>query len=172
MIQSIPLENLNANSIDLWKNHWFLLTAGTLEKNNMMTVSWGSLGYMWNRPFAQIVVRPQRHTFNFTEEFDTFTLCAFPDDFQADLTLLGTKSGRHENKLDLCSIHYKASQRIPAPGYEEAELILECKKIYRQKMDPTGFLDASIQNNYALKDYHIIYYGEIVHASGTKEFRI
>ena len=43
-----------------------------------MTVSWGALGCMWGRPFAQVVVRPQRYTFEFIETYPTFTLCAFP----------------------------------------------------------------------------------------------
>jgi len=58
-----------------------------------MTVAWGSLGTMWNLPFAQIVVRPTRHTFGFMERFDTFTLCAFPEPRRKALQLLGSTSG-------------------------------------------------------------------------------
>ena len=34
-----------------------------------MTVSWGSMGMIWNKPFIQVVVRPQRHTFEFMEKY-------------------------------------------------------------------------------------------------------
>ena len=41
---------------------WLLLTAGEFApgKFNSMTISWGSVGEIWNRPFFQVVVRPQR----------------------------------------------------------------------------------------------------------------
>jgi len=65
---------------DLWKNQWLLLTVGDFEKGdfNTMTVAWGSLGVMWRKPFAMVVVRPTRYTFGFINRFPDFTLSAFP----------------------------------------------------------------------------------------------
>ena len=62
------------------------------------------------------------------------------------------------------------SSSVDAPGFAEAELILECRKMYTQLMDPAGFLDESIDENYPAKDYHTIYYGEIVAVQGTERF--
>jgi hypothetical protein len=58
----------------------------------------------------------------------------------------------------------KASKTVSAPSYNEASLILECRKMYYQDMDPSGFVDKTIQENYAAKDYHRIYFGEILAA--------
>ena len=46
----------------------------------------------------------------------------------------------------------------------EASLILECRKIYYQDIDPKGFLDPEIQSNYPNRDYHRVYFGEILGA--------
>lgn len=158
----IDVSQWRADPVNLWMTQWFVLTAGTLEEYNMMTVSWGSLGFLWNKPFAQIFVRPQRHTFNYTEKYDTFTLCSFPDEYHESLQTLGTLSGRDSDKLSMTDLTLKKSAKIAAPGYNEASLILECKKIYSQDLDPKGFLDKTIQKNYPINDFHHVYFGEIL----------
>ena len=129
-----------------------------------MTVAWGSIGCMWSRPFAQVVVRPQRHTREYIERSDSFTLCAFPEKYRKDLQALGTLSGREGNKLSKTGLTLMASKKVAAPSYNEANFILECRKMYYHDMDPRGFIDPSIQENYAARDYHRIYFGEIVSA--------
>lgn len=163
-VRKISAEELSVRAVDLWMNQWLLLTAGTLEDCNMMTVAWGSIGCMWSKPFAQVVVRPQRHTYGFMEKSDSFTLCAFPEEYRDALQTMGTTSGRNGDKVSRTSLTLKASTKVAAPAYEQAELILECRKMYFQDMDPAGFLDESIQKNYPKKDYHRIYFGEIVAA--------
>ena len=83
-----------------WANQWLLLTAGDFQQGhfNTMTVGWGSFGTMWSKPFAQVVVRPTRYTFEFMNTYDTFTLCGFPEQYKKALTLLGSKSGRDGDK--------------------------------------------------------------------------
>lgn len=161
-MREIKAKELSAPIVDLWMNRWLLLTAGTLESCNMMTVAWGSLGYIWNKPFAQAVVRPQRFTRGFMDSSDSFTLCAFPKMYRKDLNTLGTLSGRDGDKLAKTRLSLKPSKRVASPSYNEADLILECRKIYIQDMDPAGFIEKAIDKNYPDKDYHRIYFGEIV----------
>ncbi|MFA6091885.1 MAG: flavin reductase [Elusimicrobiota bacterium] len=163
-MREIDPMGLSLRAVDLWMNQWLLLTAGTLDDCNMMTVAWGSIGCMWSKPFVQIVVRPQRHTRKYLEQSDSFTLCAFPEKHRKDLETLGTLSGKDGDKLSKTSLTLKASKKVAAPSYNEASFILECRKMYRQDMDPAGFIDKSIQANYAAKDYHRIYFGEILSA--------
>jgi flavin reductase (DIM6/NTAB) family NADH-FMN oxidoreductase RutF len=160
----VDVTKLSLDVVDLWSKQWLVLTAGTAEDCNMMTVAWGSIGCMWAKPFAQIVVRPGRHTYNFTEESDTFTLCAFPEEFRSDLQTLGTTSGRDGDKLAKTGLTLRASTKVAAPAYNEASLILECRKIYYQDMDPKGFVDNTIDGSYPNQDYHRVYFGEIVAA--------
>jgi len=98
------------------------------------------------------------------QQSDSFTLCAFPEEHRKDLQILGTLSGRDGDKLSKTQLTLRESKKIPAPPYQEASLILECRKIYSQDMDPGGFLDTTIQDLYPGNDYHRIYYGEILAA--------
>jgi len=168
----IPFDELLVRTHHLWENQWILLTSGDFAKGrfNSMTIGWGSLGTMWGRPFAQVVVRPVRYTHGFMERYDTFTLCAFPEGYRRALTLLGTKSGRDGDKIAEAGITPIASTRVAAPGFAEAELIVECQKIYWDDMDPTHFLDRSIEKNYPQKDYHRIYFGEIMAIFGEPAY--
>ena len=163
-MKEINVKKLSTDIVDLWMNQWLLLTSGTLDDCNMMTVAWGSIGCMWNRPFAQIVVRPQRYTYQYMEKSDFFTLCAFPKQYREALQTLGTLSGRDGDKLSQTNLTLQKSTKVPAPCYEEASLVLECRKIYFQDIDPKGFVIPEIQENYAAEDYHRVYFGEIVAA--------
>ena len=49
-----------------------------------------------------------------------------------------------------------------APYFEEAGLVLVCKKAYWQDMDPTHFLDGERGRSGTERDYHRIFIGEIV----------
>jgi flavin reductase (DIM6/NTAB) family NADH-FMN oxidoreductase RutF len=169
---AIPWKDLAVRACHLWEEQWLLLTAGDFHAGayNTMTVAWGSLGAMWNRPFAQVVVRPTRHTREFMERYDAFTLAAFPEQHRAAMNLLGTRSGRDGDKIAASGLTPIASTVVAAPGFAEAELIIECRKIYSQDLDPARFLDPAIDRNYPKKDYHRIYFGEIVAVTGTDNY--
>jgi flavin reductase (DIM6/NTAB) family NADH-FMN oxidoreductase RutF len=143
------------------------LTAGRF---NAITVGWGSLGVMWGMPFVQVVVRPVRYTYEFMEQYDTFTVCAFPGQYSQALQLLGTKSGREGDKITESGLTPTPSTRIAAPSYAQAELVLECKKIYWDDMNKDHFIHPRIIKKYPFKDYHRIYYGEIVAVSGDQQY--
>jgi flavin reductase (DIM6/NTAB) family NADH-FMN oxidoreductase RutF len=169
----IPFDEFLVKAHHLWAKQSLLLTAGDFAggRFNTMTVGWGSLGTMWGKPFVQVVVRPIRYTYEFMERYDTFTLCAFPEDYHEALQLLGTRSGRYVDKIAEVGLTPIASTRVAAPSFAEAELIIECRKIYWDDMDPAHFLDPDIERNYPQKDYHRIYFGEIVAICGERSYR-
>jgi len=161
---SVPFTDLSVKIHDLWENQWLLLTAGDWQQRrfNAMTVAWGSLGVMWNKPFAQAVVRPTRYTYEFMEKYNTFTLCAFSSRYRKALQLMGSKSGRQVDKIKESGLTPIPSTMVAAPSYAEAELIFECRKIYWDDFAPAQFLAPEIEKNYPRKDYHRIYFGEIL----------
>ncbi|HEY9054688.1 MAG TPA: flavin reductase [Rectinemataceae bacterium] len=152
---------------------WLLLTAGRLGPRafNSMTISWGSAGEIWNKPFFQVVVRPSRYTYGFMESGDSFTLCVLPPELKKAMSLMGSISGRDRDKAAEAGLTPMASSLVAAPCYAEAELVVECKKLYWQDLDPSHFLDSSIEANYPKKDYHRAYFGEIVAVHGTDAWR-
>ncbi len=170
--KNIPPEDLIMKIVPQWKEDWFLLAAGENKpgKFNVMTVAWGSLGVMWTKPFVQVVVRPVRHTHQFMEKYDTFTLNAFPAKYKDALSLCGSKSGRDVDKIKETGLTPIASTKAACPGFDEAELIIECRKIYRDVIRPSGFMADFIQPNYPQKDYHTIYFGEILAVSCTAKY--
>ncbi len=155
----------------IWLERWFALTSGTEKSFNSMTIAWGSIGVMWGEPFIQVVVRPGRHTFKFMEEFDSFTVCSFPAENKSDLSILGSKSGRDCDKIAETKLTIMKSKVVSAPCFKEADLIIECKKIYWQDMNHENFLSDKIMKNYPQYDFHRIYFGKIQYVRGIDEFR-
>ena len=170
-LKSIPIDAFIEAPLDFWDAKWLLLTSGEFSTGhyNAMTVSWGGLGTMWNKPFAQVVVRPHRYTFQFMEQYSTFTLCLFKPEYHAALDLLGTKSGRDGNKIAEAGLTPIAACVVEAPIYAQASIALECRKVYWQDLDPSHFLKPGIERNYPQKDYHRIYYGEVVAVTSLED---
>jgi flavin reductase (DIM6/NTAB) family NADH-FMN oxidoreductase RutF len=168
----IAAEHFVTHTHARWGKEWMLLTAGDFRRGhfNAMTVGWGSFGTMWTIPFAQVVVRPTRYTYEFMEQYPTFTLCGFSASYRNALQLLGSKSGRDGDKITESSLTPIESTQVAAPGFAEADLIVECRKMYWDDLNPEHFLDAGIETHYSLKDYHRIYFGEIVTILGTNTY--
>ena len=96
-------------------------------------------------PFAQVVVRPIRYAYEFMERYDTFTLCAFQKKYRLALGLPGARSGRDGDKIAEAGLTPIASTKVAAPSYAEAELVLECRKIYWNDMENRHFLDVRMR---------------------------
>ena len=159
MHKEISVYSLDKNTFEAINKQWMLITAGS-EKVNTMTASWGGLGIMWNKEVATCYIRPQRYTFEFVENEEYFSLCFFGEEHHQALKLCGTVSGRDCDKIaqaGLTTVNTEA-----APYFEEAETVLICRKIYKDRIKPEGFLDPSIEKNYSNGDYHYVYMGEIV----------
>ncbi len=169
----IPFDEFSIRPFHLYDKQWLLLTSGDLAKGsyNCMTISWGSLGIMWNKPFVQAVVRPTRYTWEFMNRHESFTVCAFGDEHRAALNLLGSKSGREGDKIKESGLTPVASTLVAAPSYAEAELVLECRKLYWQDYDHTHFLLPEITESYPNQDYHRVFFGEILAILGTGYFK-
>jgi flavin reductase (DIM6/NTAB) family NADH-FMN oxidoreductase RutF len=170
--QDIPVDELLVRPFELFDKNWALLTSGDFASGrfNSMTISWGSLGIMWNKPFAMVVVRPQRYTRQFMDASDSFTVSVFPAQFRQTLEVLGTKSGRQMDKVNASGLTAIASTEVASPSFAEAELVIECSKMYFDDYEPKHFLADFIEDLYD-SDYHRMYFGEILAISGTDQYR-
>ena len=56
--RSINPQEIFDNPFKLFGSDWGLVTAGTQEGFNTMTISWGGLGLMWTKPVAITFIRP------------------------------------------------------------------------------------------------------------------
>ena len=102
-----------------------------------MTIGWGGLGELWQKPVCTVYVRQSRYTFQFMESHDYFTVSVLPESRKDVLLLCGTKSGRDTDKISTCglTVCYGAGD---APFFDEAELVLVCRKLYAQDMTATS----------------------------------
>lgn len=171
--EKIEIDEFKCQPTKLWSKDWLLLTAGKTADDafNTMTVAWGGFGVMWHKPIAMIVVRPQRYTLEFLEKQQDFTLSAFDDSYRQALAFCGANSGRDSDKIAETGLTPIPSDAVSAPAFEEANLIIQCRNLYFSDFDPAHFMDASIEDNYAAKDYHRMFFGEIVGIECAAEFR-
>lgn len=170
MFKPIDLAQLTTPAFTLFDKSWFLLTVGTREAYNAMTISWGALGTFCGLPAAHIMVRPNRHSFGFIEANEQFTLSRLPRPmFDPALKALGTLSGRdHPNKIAEAGLSM-AFFDTDTPAIAEADLVLRCRVIYKQEMDPTALDPALNQKWFALPEggtgfHHKLYVGQVSEA--------
>ncbi len=156
----IKPEQITENTFKLIGSDWMLITAGSPEKFNTMTASWGGFGILWNKKVCFCVIRPHRYTYEFVEGNDRFTLSFFDEKFREALNLCGTKSGRDVDKAAAAGLT-PVSVDEGTVSFSEARLVLECRKMYFHDFDPANFIDQSIARNYPDRDYHRMYVGEV-----------
>lgn len=162
--KKLDVKDFTLNPITTISDEWMLLSAGN-EANgyNTMTVSWGHLGAIWGSglPTAVVYVRPQRYTKEFMDKEEFFTLSVLGQEFKKQLAYLGSHSGRDEDKI-------KETGLTPAFNhntvyFDEAEMVLVCRKLYHAPLVEEGFVDKSIiDESYPNRDFHEMYVGEIV----------
>ena len=58
--KELPLGEVSLNSFTKLDKEWGLVAAGNADASNAMTVSWGGMGTIWNKPVVTIYIRPQR----------------------------------------------------------------------------------------------------------------
>jgi flavin reductase (DIM6/NTAB) family NADH-FMN oxidoreductase RutF len=160
--RTISYKEFEEEAIKLIGEEWMLVTAGNLKSYNMMTANWGGLGWLWNKPVVFIFVRPQRFTFEFTERENHFTLTFFEEKDREILRQMGSKSGRDINKMSTPGLSPFETE-TGSIAFSEAKLILECQKLYAQKLDGNSFIDKALAKKvYPAEDYHMMYIGEIL----------
>lgn len=166
----VPIEDFAPRIFHLFDEQWLVLACGDFSRRhfNAMTISWGSMGTIWDRPFVQVVVRPPRYTSEFMNRYDTFTVSAFGEEHRDALNLLGSTSGRGGDKIAASGLTPVASQKVASPGFDEAELVVECRKLFWQDIDPGHFVDVGIERYYPEKDYHRMFFGEVVGVFGRQ----
>ncbi len=153
-------KDLTENAIKLIGLDWMLIASGDTEKYNMMTASWGGLGVLWHKPVCFIFVRPSRHTYEFLEANNHFSLNFLSKDYRSSLNFCGSKSGRDVNKMEEVELTPEAN--FDTISFKEAHLVLYCKKLYYHDLQTENFLHPIQSDFYKNGNYHRMYIGEIV----------
>ena len=162
MLRNICIKDFKENVFDLISKETMLITAGTPANCNTMTASWGFMGEMWAKECVAAVVRPQRHTMSYIDNSEYFTLCFMGTDERAKQIhkVCGFTSGRDVNKIEKANLTPMGDDKCTY--FDEARLVIICKKLYCAPLDENGFADKSIiENCYKDNDFHNVVIGSI-----------
>jgi flavin reductase (DIM6/NTAB) family NADH-FMN oxidoreductase RutF len=138
-------------------------TTKVKDKVNTMTIGWGGINIVWNKPLFVAYVRLSRDSYDMVEKSSEFTISVpIKKDMRKELAFCGTKSGRDVDKIKEMNIALTPGRIVETPIISDCELHYECKVIYKLPMEH-GLIPKDVKKRYYTNDdYHMIYYGEIV----------
>jgi len=152
--------NFTTDIFEKFDKQWALLTAGNKESFNMMTISWGGLGTLWNKPVATVYVRTSRYTHEFMDREDYFTISFYPEEYKKVLGVLGSKSGKEMDKMNDSTLTAKTLDK--SMTFEEAEVTLVCRKLFKQELLVENIPEGIVKAAYEGQAPHDMYIGEVV----------
>lgn len=158
MFKEINPKEIDGNIIKAIADEWMLISAGDEKGYNMMTASWGFAGEMWGNDSVIAMIRPQRYTMEFVDKNDYFTLSFYGDNKNIH-KVCGSKSGRDVNKTELTGLTPVFTD--DTVYFDEARLVLICKKQYVSRLEENCFTDEEPLKLYENKDYHYMIVGKI-----------
>ncbi len=160
MRKEVELFDVFHETLDKLDGKGILLVAG--DPPNPMTIGWATIGHIWHKQIMTVLVRPVRHTFSLMESVKNFSVCVLPEPYTKALNICGTKSGRDTDKIEACNFHLEKCSKIDSFLIAEATIHFECRIVHKHFLDPATLDPAIIKRYYPLKDFHMVYYGEIL----------
>ena len=160
MRKKVELPEVLNETLERLAGDGILLVAG--NPPNPMTIGWGTIGHIWSKNIMTVMVRPVRHTFGLMESGRDFSVCLLPDQYRKELNLCGTKSGREINKIEVCNLHVEKCNTVDSFYISESVIHFECRTVHKHLIDPLTLDPAIIKRYYPEKDFHMVYYGEIL----------
>lgn len=103
-----------------------MVSCGTVEKSNIITVAWtGTVNS--EPPMTYISVRPERHSYAMIKESGEFVINLTTERLARAADLCGVKSGRDVQKFRLCRLTPAPASSVAAPLIAESPINIECR---------------------------------------------
>ena len=103
-----------------------LVTCGTIDKPNVLTIGW--TGITCTRPpMTYISVRPVRYSHDIIMNSGVFVINLTTSAMCRETDFCGVKSGHDTDKLTVCGFHTTPAKMVSVPVIEECPVSLECK---------------------------------------------
>ena len=160
-MKDVEYMHVSEDSINKIKKGAFL-TVKSGNALNTMTIGWAAFGVVWSKPVVMVAVRSSRHTFGIIEAASDFTVTVPAGDMQKETAYCGSKSGRDVDKFKICNLETTDSRQVASPIIKTRGRHYECHIIYKSSMDPAYFDKDYDSSLYPKKDYHTLYFGEIL----------
>lgn len=105
-----------------------LVSVGTFEKSNIITVAWtGTINT--NPAMLYISVRKERYSYNIIKKQREFVVNLTNEDLAYATDFCGVKSGRDIDKFDILKLTKQKAHFVQCPMIEESPVSIECKVI-------------------------------------------
>lgn len=137
-----------------------VVSAGSINDFNTMTIAWGQMGTLWSKPVCTVFIKPIRYTYKFMEENDYFTISFFDKEYLKDINYIGTHSGKDEDKIAKTSLHPIEVEN--GVTFKEAKVTIVCRKIYHDDLKLEYMENDVIHHYYESELPHRVYVGEVV----------
>ena len=154
------MTDYNINPFEIFNDDWALVTAGTIDNFNSMTISWGTMGTLWHKNIITIFIRPDRYTFKFLEDNDIFTISFYDEKYKKELSAFGRMSGRDVNKVEECKFNPVMLKN--GITYKEAKETIVLKKIYIEQLNKDLFNEEALECYKDSDPAHYMIIGEII----------
>jgi len=119
----------------MWKGGAFeypipaaLVTCGTFENANVMTVAWTGIVNS-KPPMVYISVRPERYSYNIIKENMEFAINLTNEKLTYATDWCGVKSGRDVDKFKEMKLTKEKANFVKCPIIKEAPVAIECKVV-------------------------------------------
>lgn len=103
-----------------------LITCGTMEKPNILTVAWTGI-LNSTPPMTYISVRPERYSHDIIKESGEFVINLTTKSLVRAADFCGVRSGRDMDKFSACHITPEPSSVVSCPRLVESPLSIECR---------------------------------------------
>lgn len=103
-----------------------LVTCGTAERSNMLTVAWTGI-LCTNPAMCYISVRPERHSHAMIKERMEFTINLTPASLAREVDWAGVRSGADHDKWAATGLTPEPGVKVACPGVKECPVSLECR---------------------------------------------
>lgn len=161
--EKINPEDLSMQPVKAFNKDWFALTVETSKNVNAMTISWGTIGELWNKPVVIVYVSSSRASKRMMDRASTFTISAFPESFKNRESLAYIGSHSFDDEPDKIKNSGLTLEKTPegALTYKQASLVIQCKKIYSDDFKK-NLMPGEIVKLYDNLGLHTFYIGEII----------
>lgn len=144
------------------------------DKFNAMSIGWGALGTVWNRPAFTVYVRDSRYTKYALDKSGEFTI-SIPMGGRSSAIdrVCGRLSGRDVDKAAEAGLSLEPPEVNSVPGIREYPLTIECRVLYSQRQQFDSIPETIVREDYppipgetdgSERDLHTAYIGQIVSA--------
>ena len=103
-----------------------MVTSGTMEKSNIMTVAWTGI-LNTNPAMCYISVRPERYSYNLIKNSGEFVINLTNKKLAFATDWCGVKSGKYYDKFKEMNLTKEKAKHVKCPLIKESPVSVECK---------------------------------------------